>query len=94
MYLHEGHAQSRIRAVVFDRKALPAGWAKMREIRSDLEAYGEPPGCRPQRSRQTEPFVKSFLRRRQIGCFRFRPESHRLDESAASLRIDLEANVR
>jgi len=33
--------------VVFDRKALPAGWAKMREIRSDFEAYGESPGLPP-----------------------------------------------
>src|SRR6185312_9085137 len=56
--------------------------------------------CRPDRSRQTEPFVMSFLRHRQIyqsdvllaserrrdPC-RLRPRSHRLDEFAASYSL-------
>src|SRR5580658_835790 len=53
------------------------------------------PGCHPERARETEPFVMSFLRHGQIyqsdvvsggrrSIFRLRPRSHRLDEFAAS----------
>ena len=56
------------------------------------------PGCRPERARETEPFVMSFLRHRQIyqsdvvsgwrrSSFPLRPRSHRLDEFAASYSL-------